>query len=141
MTTTFPQTGPFNVPRTARALCLGLGVFDAALGGAATFLPHTYASVFHPHAADRPVDLIVRTGLLWLFFSATEFWASRSEKPAPWFCLVGMLRLMDVLPDLAYGTLAAGATWLSRTLIYSAPFFNLVSGIYLLRTGRQLMNR
>lgn len=113
-------------------LCLVLGLFDLALGGTALFSPQTYADLFHPHLANPPVDFIARTGCLWLFFAAVEFFAFY-KKTALWFFAVGLLRLLEVPADLVYGTLAVGATPLSRAAIYFAPAFNLVSGIFLCR--------
>jgi hypothetical protein len=113
-------------------LCLLLGVFDLALGGTALFSPQTYADLFHPNLSDPPVDFIARTGCLWLFFAGVEIFAFY-KRTALWFFAVGLLRLMDVPADLVYGTLAAGASSLSRAAIYLAPVFNLVSGIFLCR--------
>lgn len=116
-----------------KGICLGLGLFDTLLGGMATISPDTYASIFHPYLADPPKDFIVRTGIIWLFFAASEITAFISRRPERFFFLVGMLRLMDVPADLAYGTLAEGASLFSRIAIYSAPIFNLLSGLYFLR--------
>ncbi|HSA58445.1 MAG TPA: hypothetical protein VLJ37_02015, partial [bacterium] len=109
-------------------LCLVLGIFDLALGGTALFSPQTYADLFHPNLADPQIDLIARTGCLWLFFAAVELFAFYKKTPL-WFFAVGLLRLLDVPADLVYGTLAAGASPLSRAAIFLAPVFNLVSGI------------
>ena len=111
-------------------LCLGLGLFDVLLGATAVFFPRAYAELFHPHLANPPIDFIARTGCLWLFFATVEFFAFY-KKTALWFFAVGLLRLLDVPADLVYGTLAAGASALSRAAIFFAPPFNLAAGLYL----------
>jgi len=125
-------------PRPAIVLCIGLGILDLFLGGLAAFLPRGYAAIFHPGLADPPVDFIVRTGFLWLFFCAVELRAGLGSVKGRWLFLVGALRLMDVPADLAYATLAMGSPWWSRAMIYCAPVFNFIVGIYLWRVSKRL---
>lgn len=124
--------------KTPRLLCTGLGVFDFFLGGLAVFFPYVYGAIFHPDLDAPPVDYIVRTGILWLFFCAVELRAGAGTPSGRWIFLVACLRLMDVPADLAYGTLAIGARWWSRGMIYVAPVINLTVGIYLLRASRKV---
>jgi hypothetical protein len=125
----------------ARVICLALAVFDLLLGGGAVLMPRNYASLFHPYLAEPPVDFIVRTGFIWLFFCFAETVAGTRKtvsSRARWFFIVGLLRLMDVPADLAYATLAHGAHWLSRAAIYSAPVFNAVVGVFLVRVSYKM---
>ncbi len=127
-----------DFPKLAKYLCIFLGFFDIVLGGLAVFLPRLYAKIFHPDLDSPAIDYIVRTGLLWLFFAVVELRAGFGKPAARWFFLVGMLRLMDVPADLAYATLAEGARWWSRAMIYAAPVINAISGIYLWRISRRM---
>lgn len=111
-------------------ICIALSIFDFALGGVAVWQPKLYARIFHPGLADVPVDFIARTGMTWLFFGVVEAIAAWKRKPL-WFFAVGLLRLMDVPADVAYATLARGASLMSRSAIFFAPLFNLAVGIYL----------
>lgn len=124
--------------RQARKLCVGLGVFDLLLGGLATFTPTAYAALFHSNLADPPTDLIVRTGLLWLFFCAAELRAGLGAVDSRWLVIVASLRLMDVPADLAYAVLARGAAWYSHAMILMAPPFNLVMAAYLWRCTQRM---
>lgn len=117
-------------------LCIALSLFDFALGGVAVWRPQLYAQIFHPGLADVPVDFIARTGMTWLFFGVIEAIAAWKRRPL-WFFAVGLLRLMDVPADVAYATLARGASLPSRSAIFLAPLFNLAAGIYLVSRLRR----
>ncbi len=124
-----------------RLLCACLAIFDLVLGGGSIIFPRAYAELFHPELADPPIDLIVRTGFIWLFFClAQTIAATRKRQGAQvrWFFIVGLLRLMDVPADLAYGVLAQGAPWLSKAALLSAPPINFAMGAYLVYMSDQL---
>jgi hypothetical protein len=125
----------------ARVLCFNLAVFDLFLGGGTILFPKSYAALFHPLLADPPLDFIVRTGVIWLFFcfaQSVAFTRKTTEARVKWFFIVGILRLMDVPADFAYATLSQGATFLSRAALYSAPPINLAMGIFLVYTSSKL---
>ena len=122
-------------------VCLGLAVFDLILGGGSVLYPRVYAALFHPYLAEPPVDFIVRTGFVWLFFCLAQTIAGtrrKVEAQVRWFFIVGLLRLMDVPADLAYAHLALGAHWLSRAALYSAPLINATLGGYLVYVSFRL---
>jgi len=127
--------------RMARMVCFGLAVFDLVLGGGAVLFPRVYAALFHPYLSGPPIDFIVRTGFIWLFFCFAQTIAATrktEDAMARWFFIVGLLRLMDVPADLAYATLAQGASFLSRAALFCAPAINATVGIYLVRAGGKL---
>ena len=126
--------------RTGRAICWLLVLLDLVLGVGTVLFPLRYFSLFHPElpASEAPVDLIVRTGILWLMFCAIQLCGALSRAPAKWFFAIALIRLIEVPADLAYGIAAQGATTLSRAMILSAPPFNAVVGILLLTISRRL---
>lgn len=120
-----------------RVLSWALCAFDLLLGSIALFAPRWYADIFHPHLADPQFDLIRRMGVIWLMFCAVAaITATRSTRDITrWFQVLAVLRLMEVPADLLYGTIAEGATWWSRALLYSAPPINLAAGLFLYRVA------
>lgn len=128
-----------SVPIMPRALCAGLGLFDIGLGGWATFSPESLGHKLQPHLEKIPTDLYQRTGGLWLSFAAVQLLAAcmpslKKEKPALSYFLigtVGILRGVEILADSIFGSVAEGATTLTRGAIYFAPVFNLFALLYL----------
>lgn len=64
-------------------------------------------------------------------FMIFQLCAALSRNPQRWFFGVGIIRLMEVPADFAYGILAEGATFVARLLIFSASICNSVFGILL----------
>jgi hypothetical protein len=124
--------------KTGRIICWGLVLVDSVLGTSATFFPQLYCALLHPRqlAGDCATELIVRTGILWLMFMVFQLCAALSRNPQRWFFSVGLMRLMEVPADLAYGVLAQGTTLASRGLILSAPIGNSVLGMLLVAISR-----
>lgn len=126
--------------RTALALCWVLFLFDLALGGVAAAWPELYLRVIHPELDVSEVDLIRRTGTLWLAFAVV---ALRAATVAPagrghWFLVLAVVRLLDVPADLVYAATMTGATTFSRLLVLSAVPVNLGLGLYFYRqSGRE----
>ena len=120
----------------AWALCC----FDIALGGACLVWPSLYALVIHPRLADPQLDLIQRTGMLWLMYTGIAgFAATRGEaQRGRWFFVLGVIRLIEVPTDLLYGVVARGAVWYSRVLLFGAPAINLAAGLFLIALTREL---
>ncbi|HWN69918.1 MAG TPA: hypothetical protein VNM90_19885, partial [Haliangium sp.] len=88
----------------ALALCWALFLFDLALGGVAAGWPELYLRVLHPELDVAQLDIIRRTGLLWLAFAVV---ALRTATVAPdrrshWFLVLAVVRLIDVPADLVY---------------------------------------
>ena len=121
--------------KTGRLFCWLLVVVDTILATVAVLFPEVYCAILHPKLdiEDIPVDLIVRTGLLWAAFMGIQLLAALSRDPHKWFFCVGLLRLLEVPADLAYAYLARGATPQTQLLILAAPAFNFVVGIMLVR--------
>lgn len=142
---------PFTPPGR-RAVVLGVAiawalfVFDLVLGTIATLFPDGYLWLLHPHLETPQVELIRRTGILWLSFSAVAFIAAtrradargRADARARWLLVLAWLRLMEVPADILYGLAASGASPLSRVLILMAPPINLGVGLYLFWLARAL---
>lgn len=126
--------------RMGVALCWGLFLFDLILGSVATVWPEIYLGIFHPGLDTPQSDLVRRTGMLWLAFSAV---ALRAATVAPagrarWLLVLAVLRLMEVPADTLYAVVMSGASTWSRALIAAAPALNLILGLVLLRLARQL---
>jgi hypothetical protein len=126
---------------TALALCWALFLFDLALGGVAAGWPELYLRVVHPEMDISQVDLVRRTGMLWLAFSAV---ALRTATVAParlghWFLVLAVVRFLDAPADLVYAATMSGATTFSRLLVLSAVPVNLGLGIYFYRQSRRLL--
>ena len=135
------QQGTRAIPGAALALCWGLFAFDVVLGGVAAAWPELYLRVLHPELDVAQLDLVRRTGMLWLAFAAV---ALRAATAAParvghWFLVLGMVRLLDVPADLVYAVTMSGATTFSRLLVLSAPPINLALGLYFYRQSRRLL--
>lgn len=124
--------------KTGRIICWGLVLIDSVLGTITTFFPQLYCALLHPRvvAGDCATDLIVRTGIVWLMFMVFQLCAALSRNPETWFFSIGLIRLMEVPADLAYGVLAQGATLGSRVLILSASICNSIFGILLVAIAR-----
>jgi hypothetical protein len=125
----------------ALALCWGLFVFDVALGGTAAFWPGRYLAILHPGLDTPQVELVRRTGMIWLMFAAV---ALRAATAAPatrgrWFLVLAVLRLLDVPADLAYAASMSGTTGLGRGLVLAAPPLNLALGGYFYALARRLL--
>jgi hypothetical protein len=120
----------------AWALC-GL---DVVLGTVCLFWPRVFAFFFHPYLATPQLDLIQRTGMLWLAYAAVAgLAATRGEQHrGRWFAAVGVLRLIEVPTDLVYAATASGAAWYSRAMLVAAPAVNLAAGLFLVTLAREL---
>ncbi len=120
----------------AWALC-GL---DVVLGSLCLVWPALFAKVFHPYLLTPQLDLIQRTGMLWLAYAAVAgLAATRGEQHrGRWFAAVGALRLIEVPTDLVYSMVATGAAWYSRLMLVGAPVINLAAGLFLLAVAREL---
>ncbi|MBI2060830.1 MAG: hypothetical protein HYT87_13765 [Nitrospirae bacterium] len=109
-----------------------LALFDLGLGGIAVLWPDVYASLMHGPLHPDAFALIHRTGVLWLFFSLCEFAAFlRCERWPATILAVAILRLMDVPADTVYFVTSTTLTFLGRSSLLIAPFFNLAVGAYL----------
>ena len=124
--------------RNGRVACWMLVIVDIFLGGTAVFFPRLYAQLLHPELTSPPVDFIVRTGILWLVFMVFQLIAANSKDPVRWFFLVGVIRLMEVPADIAYGILAIGSPLMSRLMILGAPVLNSIFGIFLVMLSKRL---
>jgi hypothetical protein len=118
------------------ALCL----FDIALGGFCVAWPALFAMVIHPDLAFPQLDLIQRTGVLWLMYAGiAAFAATRGEaQRGRWFFVLGVIRLIEVPTDLLYGVVAEGARWYSRVMLFGAPAINFAAGLFLVLLTREL---
>lgn len=128
--------------RLGVALCWGLFLFDLALGSVATLWPQLYLDIVHP-ALDTPqIDLVRRTGALWLAFSAVALRAATAAPAlrARWFLVLAVIRLVEVPADAVYAALLSGASAWSQALIAAAPVLNLILGLFLLRLSRKLFS-
>ncbi len=126
--------------KNGRIMCWALTIFDIFLGGVTVFFPLLYSEIIHPELVDPRVDLIVRTGILWLVFAFFQFMAATRKDPEKWFFGVGIIRLMEVPADIIYGSIAIGATLFSRLLIFIAPVSNALMGIFLFLLSKKLGN-
>ena len=124
--------------QNGRLICWVLVLVDIFLGGSAVFFPYFYAELLHPGLTNPPIDFIIRTGILWLFFMVVQLRAATSKDPKKWFFAVAILRIMDIPADIAYGILALGATTMSQLMILSAPVINTLCGIYLYRLSEKM---
>lgn len=129
--------------KLALALCWGLFLFDLALGGTAAFWPERYLAILHPELATPQIELVRRTGMIWLMFAAV---ALRAATTAPalrgrWFLVLAVLRFLDVPADLAYAAGMSGTTGLGRGLVLAAPPLNLALAAYFFALGRRLLGR
>jgi hypothetical protein len=121
-------------------MCWGLCLFDLVLGASAAIWPGLYLDIFHPHLETPQVELVQRTGMLWLAFSAVALRAATvsPDRRAVWFLVLGVLRLMEVPADMVYAATASGAAPVSLLLLWSAPPLNLALGGYLCWLSRRL---
>ena len=129
--------------KLALALCWGLCLFDLALGGTAAFWPERYLAILHPELATPQIELVRRTGMIWLMFAAV---ALRAATTAPalrgrWFLVLAVLRFLDVPADLAYAAGMSGTTGLGRGLVLAAPPLNLALAAYFYSLARRLLGR
>jgi hypothetical protein len=120
----------------AWALCL----LDVVLGTVCLLWPRVFAFFFHPYLATPQLDLIQRTGMLWLAYAVVAgLAATRGEQHrGRWFAAVGVLRLIEVPTDLVYAATASGAAWYSLTMLVAAPVVNLAAGLFLVTLAREL---
>ncbi|MEM9491358.1 MAG: hypothetical protein AAGC55_19590 [Myxococcota bacterium] len=134
-------------PPNARLVQIGvllawsLFVFDLLLGGVAVLFPEIYFDTVHPNLDHPQVDLLQRSGGLWLAFSAVALITATARTPsarARWFMVLGWLRLVEVPADLIYGLNATGTDALGRALLLGAPPVNLAIGGYLFWLSRQI---
>jgi hypothetical protein len=122
----------------ARRLCIGLSLFDLGLAGSVLATPAFFVSIFEPSLAGHPQDLLLRTGALWAVFMGVELWAALKGAQRPeLFLVVGALRLLDVPADTVWLTAGHGFTWFGVLGLVFSPLFNLVSGLYLVRTWQR----
>ncbi len=114
-------------------VCWGLFFFDLILGSIALALPSVYLLVFHPELIHPQVELVRRTGVLWLVFAAVALRAAtaKSGHRGEWLRFLALLRLMDVPADIVYAATASGALPLGMGLLWSAPILNLALASYL----------
>jgi hypothetical protein len=132
---------PSRAAGVALALCWALFLFDLALGGVAAIWPDLYLRVLHP-ALDVPqLELVRRTGMLWLAFSAVALRAATATPAARghWFLVLAVVRLLDVPADVVYALTMTGATTLGRLLVLAAVPVNLGLGVYFYRQSRRLL--
>lgn len=117
------------------ALCWVLCIFDLVLGGAAGFFPTQYVAIFHAELDAPQFELIRRTGMIWLAFSAVALRAATAPAAtrARWFLVLAVLRLMEVPADIAYASTMSGTTMFGRALVMVAPPLNLAIGWFLYR--------
>lgn len=128
---------------TALVLCWGLFLFDLALGGVAAAWPELYLRVIHPELDVSQVDLIRRTGMLWLGFAAVALRAATvtPDRRGQWLLVLAVVRLLDVPADLVYAATMTGGTTFSRLLVLSAVPVNLGLGLYFYRESRRESRR
>lgn len=124
--------------QAGRLICCALVIVDIFLGGMAVFFPYTYASFLHPDLSSPPIDFIIRTGILWLVFMIFQVIAAITKNPEKWFFIVGIIRLMEVPADIAYGILALGSPLISRLMILGAPVLNSIFGTLLVFISKEL---
>ncbi|GAB4519338.1 MAG: hypothetical protein Tsb0020_37890 [Haliangiales bacterium] len=126
--------------RLGVAVCWGLFGFDLLLGGVATLAPDLYLGLFHPTLDAPQVELVRRTGMLWLAFSAVALRAATAAPTdrARWYLVLAVLRLMDVPADIVYASTITGASRLSLILLGSAPPLNLALGGLLYVLSRRM---
>lgn len=123
----------------ALALCWALFLFDLALGGVAAAWPELYVRVVHPELDAAQLDLVRRTGMLWLAFAAVALRAATTapDRRGQWFLVLAVVRLLDVGADAVYAATMDGATAPSRLLVLVAVPINLVLGFYFYRQSRR----
>jgi hypothetical protein len=136
---TSPGSGPGPGLGLGLALCWGLFVFDLALGGVAALWPEVYLRVIHPDVDPSQVELVRRTGMIWLAFAGV---ALRTATAAPawrghWFLVLAAVRFIDVPADLIYAATMSGGTTLSRSLVLIAVPLNLGLAVYFHRLSRR----
>lgn len=146
MPTDMPAEASGPSPRAVSVgvlICWGLCIFDLVLGSSAAIWTSLYLDIFHPYLETPQVELVQRTGMLWLAFSAIALRAATAApaRRASWFLVLGVLRLMEVPADVLYAARASGAAWFSVLLIWSAPPLNLGLGGYLYYLSRRLARR
>ncbi len=124
--------------KNGRILCWVLTIFDLFLGGVTVFFPQLYCQIIHPELLNPPIDILIRTGILWLGFAFFQFIAATSKEPEKWFLVVACIRLMDVPADIVYGLFAIGATAFSQFLIFIAPISNTIMGIFLYKLSEKI---
>lgn len=127
----------------ALALCWALVLFDLALGGVAAVWPELYLRVMHPETDVVQLELVRRTGMLWLAFAAVALCAATvaPERRGHWFLILAVVRLLDVPADVMYAVTMTGATTLSLLLVLAAVPANLGLGLYFYLVSRRLQPR
>ena len=93
-----------------------------------------FTRYFVPVLRKLQVGLILKDKV----FAVFQLMAAISKEPERWFFLVGLIRLMEVPADIAYGILVKGATATSQMMIFIAPVMNCIIGIYLLLLSEKL---
>jgi hypothetical protein len=123
-----------------KLLAWALVCLDVVLGGTCVAWPTLYTRIIHPLLAEPQIDLVQRTGVLWLMYATiAAFAATRGEtQRGRWFFVLGVVRLIEVPTDVVYGFIAGGAVWYSRLLLFGAPVVNLAAGLFLVALAREL---
>lgn|GEM_PF-3577871 len=104
-----------------------LAVFDTFLGLFALLMPLSYMALMHSPSATGGYFMLQRTGMIWLFFAATQWIAFCYPKRLSIFIpFVGLLRIMDVPADIVY-YLTTSHTFYGEMIIL-APVLNAIVG-------------
>lgn len=122
----------------ARLICWSLVAFDTLLGGLSMLSPGLVTKLFSPGAEPEGTPLMRRTAAIWLFFIPVQVWAAVKTGNPNALRAVAILRLQEVPADPVW--LASGKEFgrFGKFGLVFAPVFNLVAGLYLWMTARDL---
>ena len=125
---------------SGRIIALGLFLFDLLLGLFTAIWPEVYFSIVHPELPDPQIELLRRSGGMWLAFAVVALITATCQRDvrARWFMVLGWFRLIEVPADLLYGLTATGTGAYGQILILAAPPLNLLIGGYLFWLSRRM---
>lgn len=125
---------------SGRIIALTLFFFDLLLSAFTAAWPEVYLSIIHPDLAEPQVELLRRSGGMWLAFSIVALIAATCPRDvrARWFMVLGWFRLIEVPADLLYGLTATGTGDFGRIIILAAPPLNFLIGGYLFWLSRRM---
>jgi len=124
--------------RAAKLVCMGLALFDIALGGFTVLKPRWMMRILAPGEEPAGEALLRRSGTTWLFFAVVQAWAAMDSQNPVALRAVAVLRFQDVPTDLVWLSSGSGFGWFGKFSLILAPTFNFMVGCFLAHVARRI---
>jgi len=122
---------------SAKALNVGMAIFDLALGSAAVSAPRaTLELLGHDEPSPDAVWLFRRCGPIWLTFAAAHATAAARDRPEDWWALA-WLRGTEIATDALWSRSPAFGRPLGRAVFVGAGVANLAMAAAFARRARK----